>query len=180
MAIVNINLLSSDDLVKLIASVKTSGSRFDALVQKAAIQCVAQSIVHSNVTPANDLFNALPKGSRRDSLVAWFERHGNLAWMKAERKLAFFKAVEASAWTPEYAVEVGGNMWTTGTKAPEIKSTYDLEDEFGKVFDRLGKVMSDSTKTIEHRDLYAKLKAVYNNHIVGHVPANEPEVEAAA
>lgn len=180
MAIVNINLLNSDDLVKLIASVKTSGSRFDALVQKAAVQCVAQSIVHSNVTPANDLFNALPKGSRRDSLVAWFERHGNLAWMKAERKLAFYKAVEADAWTPEYAVEVQGNMWTTGTKAPEIKSAYDLEDEFGKVFDRLGKVMNDSTKEVAHRDLYAKLKAVYNQHIVSEHSANdEKEVIAA-
>jgi len=180
MAIVNINLLSSDDLVKLIASVKTSGSRFDALVQKAAIQCVAQSIVHSNVTPANDLFNALPKGSRRDSLVAWFERHGNMAWMKAERKIAFYKAVEVEAWTPEYAVEVGGNMWTTGTKAPEIKSSYDLEEEFGKVFDRLGKVMSDSTKEVAHRDLYAELKAVYNKHIVAGQSANdEKEVIAA-
>lgn len=180
MAIVNINLISSDDLVKLIASVKTSGAKFDALVQKAAVQCVAQSIVHSNVTPANDLFNALPKGARRDSLVAWFERHGNFAWMKAERKLVFYKAHEKDAWNADFSIDVSSNMWTTGTKAPEPKSAYDLEDEFGKVFDRLGKIMSDSTKNVEHRDLYAKMKAVYNQYVVEASPANDDAAAAVA
>lgn len=178
-----LKLMSVEDINKGINQVKTSGARFDALVQRIAVECVAQSIIHRNVTPGNDLFNALPKGSRRDSLVAWFERFGHFAWMKTEKKLAFFDA--KLEMTAAYFVEVRATHWTTGTKPAAIVSTYDLEKEFSKVLDRLGKIVSDSTKTIEHRDLYAKLRLTYNAYVAGHLQdvaandTNSPEAQAA-
>ena len=176
-----LKLMSVEDLNKGINSVKTSGARFDALVQRMAVECVAQSIVHRNTTPGNDLLNALPRGSRRDSLVAWFEKFGHFAWMKVEKKLAFFDAGQEM--TAAYYAEVRATSWTTGTKPAAIVSSYDLENEFGKVLDRLGKLVSDSTKTIEHKDLYAKLKATYTAYVVENFeePAsNEEQSQAAA
>lgn len=176
-----LKLMSAEEISKGIISVKTSGARFDALVQRMAVECVAQSIVHRNITLGNDLLNALPKGSRRDSLVAWFERFGHFAWMKTEKKLAFFDAGQEM--TAAYFAEVRATSWTTGTKPAAIVSSYDLETEFGKVLDRLGKLVNDSSKTIEHKDLYAKLKATYTAYVVENFaePAtNDDTIQAAA
>lgn len=166
MSVKKILIVEAAELDKMIVGVKTSGVRFDALVQRAAVQCVAQSILHGNTTPANALYEALPKGSRRDSLVAWFEKYGNFAWMKGERKLAYFKAKSAADWTDEYAAEVAASMWTTGTKPAEPKSVYDMEEEVSKFLDRMGKLAGDSTKNVKHKDLLDSLKKVYAAYVV--------------
>lgn len=175
-------VLEASAVSTLIASVKTSGARFDALVQRTATQCVAHSILHGNVNPANDLLNALPKGSRRDSMVAWFEKYGNMAWRKAEKRIDFFKVIDKAECTDAYLKEVSVSPWTSGTKPAAIVSTYDLEQEFGKVLDRMGKLVGDSSKTIEHADLYTKLKAAYTAYVVESyvAPANDEEEKVAA
>lgn len=175
-------VLEASAVSTLIASVKTSGARFDALVQRTATQCVAHSILHDNIDMGNDLLNALPKGSRRDSMVAWFEKFGNFAWMKGDKKLAFFKVVEKKDCDQAYLKEVSASPWTSGTKPAAIVSTYDLEQEFGKVLDRMGKLVWDSSKTIEHADLYTKLKAAYTAYVVESyvAPANDGEEQIAA
>lgn len=170
--------ISAADLSALIRNVKTSGTKYDALVQRAAAQCVLQSVVHRNVTPMNDLFESLPKGSRRDSLVAYFEKFGNAAWMKTEKKIAFFDA--DVDWTHEYSKTVAATMWTTGTKQAVIKSAYDLEDEFAKVLDRFEKLANDPSKNVGHPELLARMKAAYNAYVVDsfhNITSDNDEVE---
>ena len=178
----SLNIVAAEVLGKMIADVKRAGARFDALVQAAAFQCVAQSVLHRNILPGQDLLDSLPKGSRRDSLVAYFEKFGNFAWMKQDRKLAFYEAVGAAEWTADYASVARAFMWTSGTKPAAIVSAYDLDDLTGKFLDKIGKLVDDSTKEVRHRDLYAKLKAVYTAHVVeGFNPeAENDEVEKAA
>lgn len=153
-------------LSQAIGIIGKSGKILEAQVQAAAIQCIAQSIVHRNATPAQQLFEALPKGQRHDALVAYFEKFGNLAYSKAEKKVVFFdveKITDKSlVWTDTYADEVAAFHWTKGTKKPEPKSAWDVSEELGKLIERMTKLASDSTKDVKHKDLLAKVTEVVN------------------
>jgi hypothetical protein len=182
-ATVQFKLQSIEDLAKAINGIKTRGAKFDMDVQKAAVQCIAYSIKDRNVTPCNDLYDALPKGSRRDSLVSYFERFGNCAWMKDDKKIKFFDA--KLDWTPAYALEASAFMWTGAKKQAEIVSKYDVETEASKFFDRLEKILKDSTKTVQHRELYDELRKTYASYVMrGVIPVEEvvepTEIQLAA
>ena len=108
-----------------------SGKLLEKQIQVAAVQCIAQSIVHRNASPAMSLYEALPKGQRHDSLVAYFEKFGNLAYSKTEKKIVFFDVAkhtdqDALEWSQEYASEVNAFQWVNGTKKPEPKSAYEI------------------------------------------------------
>ena len=185
MAKLQFKLLDDKQLATAINSVKTSGARFDALVQSAAANCIAQSVLHNNATPANDLFHAMPKGSRRDSLAAYFEKFGNLGYLKADKKIVYYNAkLEKADWTPAYSLEVMAFPWTSGTKAADPKSTWDIEEEAQKFIDRMVKIAANSVNTVAHRDLIADLKNAYTSYVVRTsgtpAPANDTPTAATA
>jgi hypothetical protein len=131
------------------------------------VQCIAQSIVHRNASPAMSLYEALPKGQRHDSLVAYFEKFGNLAYSKTEKKVVFFDVAKhtdqaALEWSQEYASEVSAFQWVNGTKKPDPKSAYDVSEEVGKLLERLSKIAADSTKDVKNKALLDELVGVYN------------------
>jgi hypothetical protein len=127
-------------------------------VQTAAFECVAQSIVHRNITPAQQLLDVI--GSHlKPVLVAYFERFGNIAWMKAESRVAFYEVKvnarhEASKILTEkgeremadgallflsdrYAKVVREFAWIKAKKEIEPKSVFDAADEIDKTLTRL-------------------------------------------
>lgn len=156
----------SNILMQAIGVIGKSGKVLEAQVQAAAVQCIAQSVLHRNATPAASLYEALPKGQRHDALAAYFEKFGNLAYSKVEKKIVFFDVEKMTDkmldWTDTYAAEVTTFHWTNGTKKPEPKSSYDVAEEIGKLIERLTKLSSDSTKDVKHKDLLAKVTDVVN------------------
>lgn len=159
-------LWESNILMQAIGIIGKSGKVLESQIQAAAVQCIAQSVIYRNSTPAQSLYEALPKGQRHDSLVAYFEKFGNLAYSKAEKKIVFFdveKVLDKTLdWTDIYAAEVVAFHWTNGTKKPEPKSAYDVAEELGKLIERLTKLSSDSTKDVKHKDLLAKVTETMN------------------
>lgn len=158
-------------LMQAIGIIGKSGKVLEAQVQAAAVQCIAQSILHRNATPAAELYTALPKGQRHDSLAAYFEKFGNLAYDKGEKKIVFFDCEKLADkkldWTDEYATQVGAFHWTNGTKKPEPKSAWDVAEELNKLIERMTKITSDSVKAekVKHKDLLdevIKVVSAYN------------------
>lgn len=180
-------LMDMSELSKLIGQIGRQKVQLQESIQHAAIQCVAQSIVHRNVTPAIELFNNCEGALRRDSLVAFFERYGNIAYMskakKDEPKLAFyevkigaahaamravdddgkcdFKVGDKLGWTDNYELVVKAADWTKAKKEAEIKSEHDLFAEAQKFIARIGKLAADTQANVKGRGLVDVLYKAY-------------------
>lgn len=82
-------------LKQLITRIRTSGNKVDAMIQEAALACILQAEQHGNVQPANDLWQALPNGSRRNALGVYLIQFGkfriNTGKNKDEQRFRFNK-----------------------------------------------------------------------------------------
>lgn len=61
-----------------ILSISKRGARLDADIQAAGLAIIAHVGEHGDITLANKLFIAMPKGSRRNSLALWLVTFGKL------------------------------------------------------------------------------------------------------
>ena len=151
-------LMEASVLSKEIAAIGKQKVNFENRVQKAATECIGQSVVHRNATPAMQLFDALSGSVRRDALVAFFEKFGQLMWSTADKKLVFLdRTKDKLAWTDEYRNEVATTMWHTLKKETPPKSVYDAAKEIGDTIDRL---LKKRVKGIEIKNIGA-LNAVH-------------------
>ena len=62
------------DIVAAIADISVTGKKLDLMIWIAAASVVAHIEEHGDVTLANDLVAAMPKGSRVNALIAYFEK----------------------------------------------------------------------------------------------------------
>lgn len=150
--------MKSDALSKLIGAIGKRKVALDKAVQDAAVQCVAQSIEHRNATPGMQLFDALGTSSRRDALVSYLEAFGNFAWNKVEKKLAF--ADNARELSDEHMEKATVTLWFTMKKEPVIVSTFDADEAFDKLIDRVRK-MSKRGVTIINGEVLAVMEKAY-------------------
>ena len=67
------NIKELNSKIKLI---RTNGAKLDALIQEAAIGCIEHAAEHGDVRPANQLWEAMPNGSRRNALGMYLCQYG--------------------------------------------------------------------------------------------------------
>ena len=168
-------LTSMPVLMAAIGQIGRNSVKLEAQIQFVAVQCIAQSIVHRNSTPARELYENLPKGYRHDALAAFFEKFGNLAYAapagSTKKTIVFYDVEKMSTkgekreWTQAWELECEMFMWTGGTVKKEPKSVYDVESDIAAVLDRLTKVASDPTKTLKHKDLLDKMVSAYKAYV---------------
>lgn len=149
-----IKLVAGADLSKLIGSIGKAKVKLDAAIQVAAVSCIAQSVLHRNVTPANELYDVLSKSHRRDSLLMMFEKFGHMAWSKVEGRILFDKVradgAKAVQWNDKYAESLP--MWYDAKKEPAAQSVYDFDKEFEKFLERASQ-MAKKVPDFRGRDL---------------------------
>lgn len=154
---IQLSFMGDQQYTKLVSMIGKRGMQVHALIQSAAVQAVMFSIEHRQPQRANQLLTAMTSGSRKDALVAYLERFGNLAWVKAEKKLAFFDAKRV--WTQEYATEVAGFDWAKAKAEPVIKSVYDVTDALDKLIDSAHRAVK-SGKQIIGSEVLSELESV--------------------
>lgn len=158
-------IMESTELTKLIGTIGKKSVALTGLIQTAAVECIAQSIVHRNATPAQQLYEAVGTTVRRDSLVKYFELWGNLAWSKQEKRVMFFDVEKIigtkMVWDAEYAAKVTSNHWTAAKKEAAPVSKYDVSEEIDKLLERLHKLQKKGA-TIAHADLLLRIEQAYN------------------
>lgn len=169
------------ELSKLIGSIGKRKVALDKAVQDAAVQCVAQSIVHRNATPAMSLFDALAGSMRRDALVKYLEMFGNLAWNKSEKKLEF-KDLERPTAGEEFEKHMAAavdTVWYTVKKESPIKSQFDAEEVIERAIDGLHKAAKRGA-TILHRDALEVVERAYAQFKAAQLQAEtSPELSEA-
>lgn len=123
-------LLESAQFSALVGKIGRTQAALTADIQTAAINAVAHSILHGNVMPAFQLYGAMGKSLRKDSLVAWLEKYGYLAWSKMDKKFLFDK--RDYKFDDNYAEVLAGDPWNTAIRQPEPVSKFDIDAMFDK------------------------------------------------
>ena len=102
--------------------IRTNGAKLDALIQEAALGCIEHAAEHGDVRPANQLWDAMPNGSRRNALGMYLCQYGamrvNTGKDKDQARFKFKKDFETDI-TKARAV-----MWHS------FKPERDLAEEF--------------------------------------------------
>ena len=109
-------------LSRKIKLIKTNGAKLDKCIQDAAIGCIEHAAEHGDVRPANQLWDAMPNGSRRNALGMYLVEYGairiNTGKDKEQSRFKFKKDFETDI-TAASAV-----MWYN------FKPEKDLAEEF--------------------------------------------------
>lgn len=174
-------LVSASALAGMIGSIGKRKVALDKAVQDAAVQCVAQSIVHRNATPAMELFAAMAGSMRRDALVVYLERFGNLGWSKDEKKLSFKdnQRPKEGAEFESHMASATDTVWYTLKKESPIKSVFDADEVIAATFDKLHKAAKRGAK-IENIEVLHTLESVYAQYKAAQLQAEtDPVVQEA-
>jgi hypothetical protein len=172
-------LMHTEALSKAIASIGKRGASLNKDIQTAAVAAVGYSVLHGDVTFGNRLLDALGTWTRKDALVAFFEKYGNFAWMKQDKKLVFYKAIEGMTEKEfeEYAETLP--QWDSAKRPPQIVSKYDVAAEFDKFLKRMEKLREDGTIELRNKALLDVLEdttAKYHARLVLGTAADESQV----
>lgn len=159
-------LKSISELSKVIASIKSSGARLDKAIQSASVNAIGYSVLHNDIRPANDLYNAMPNGSRRASLVAYLEKHGNLCYMTTEKRFAFFENNNAQ-FDDLTEKELLSTPWHEAKKEV-ITSEYDVDKSFARFIKQVEKALADGVevKGIEKFKVLKEANAKYESELI--------------
>lgn len=99
-AVIKPQNLTAKQIDDAIANIASRGKKLDDFIQQTALSIILHIDNHGDISKANMLFNAMPKGSRRNALAEWFIRFGKLKVSKAEDKkvnpFAFNKKAETN------------------------------------------------------------------------------------
>lgn len=159
------NLMDVGTLARHTATLKSQRARSDGLVQEIALQCIAQSIVHRNITPGRDLLDALGKGSRKDALVKYLELFGNFSWDRKENNLVFHDAGLKPANLDEQMDKAAKMSWYEAKKEPKIVSVYDAETIISKALDMVKKKLKDADVTVKNVEVFDEVLAAYHSAV---------------
>ena len=137
-------LHTAEVLQQKISAVGKSAGELQSAIQEVAVQAVGYSIEHSDIRFGQKLFDVLPNGVRRQSLVAYLEKHGNFAYSKEEKCFKFFKGLGEPREFDETALMA--ISWATATKET-IVSSYDLELIMTKAIKAMEKAFKENEKS---------------------------------
>jgi hypothetical protein len=164
------NLMTADAFNKLCDQVKKRIQLTEAQLQQLAVTAIGYSILQNDVQPANRLFLILGRSQRRDSMVQYLERHGQIAWMKTEDKFAFYKR-EGLTFNPDTLM---GLKWYEAKKENPIVSEWDLQAEFDKFMKKVTTKIQDGTIKVDNAQLFEYLnRASAEYSATQHVDAAE-------
>lgn len=133
-------ITSAADINKAIASIANRGAKLDGDIQLAGLSVLAHATAHGDVTLADKLVAAMPKGSRKLALVEWMLAFGQLSLLdKKVDKDAIaagrvFKFDKSKAHDQVGAV---GKLWHEFRKEVAVQDAFDAQGAVRSVLQRL-------------------------------------------
>lgn len=132
----NIKELSSK--IKLI---RTNGAKLDALIQEAALGCIEHAAEHGDVRPANQLWEAMPNGSRRNALGMYLVQYGamrvNTGKDKEQARFKFQKDFETDI------TAASAMMWYSFKPEKDLAEEFNLHGKLQSLLKSYNKALSD-------------------------------------
>ena len=121
--------------------IKSNGAKLDALIQEAAIGCIEHAAEHGDVRPANQLWDAMPNGSRRNDLGMYLVEYGamrlNTGKDKEQARFKFNKEFETDV-TKARAV-----MWYSFKPEKDLAEEFNLSSKLQALLKAYNKALSD-------------------------------------
>ena len=132
------NIKELSNKIKLI---KTSGAKLDARIQEAAIGCIEHAHEHGDARPANQLWDAMPNGSRRNALGMYLVEYGairiNTGKDKDQARFRFQKDFETDL-TAARAV-----MWYSFKPEKDLAEEFNLSGKLQSLLKAYNKALSE-------------------------------------
>ena len=121
--------------------IKTNGAKLDALIQDVAIGCIEHAAEHGDVRPANQLWEAMPNGSRRNALGMYLVEYGairvNTGKDKEQARFKFQKDFETDI-TKARAV-----MWYSFKPEKDLAEEFNLSGKLQSLLKAYNKALSE-------------------------------------
>jgi hypothetical protein len=99
-------LTTKTAILAAISDISVTGKKLDQMIWVAAVSVTAHAEKHGDVTLANTLVEAMPKGSRVNALLGFLEAFGKFTYDEENKKLGFDKSkttdidgAQAQSWT---------------------------------------------------------------------------------
>jgi len=125
------------------------------------------------------LFEALPKGGRKQAFVKYMETYGPFAFSTQAKKFGFFKR---DGLVFDGAALIEGQQWHETIKE-EVVSTLDVEDMVAKMLKRIEAAVKKDPQSVKGMDLYSAVSAAvaeyHSTSIAGDDDVELPAVKAA-
>jgi hypothetical protein len=145
------SLIPQADLIKKIGSIGKAAAKLTRDIQEAAVNAVGYSIIHGDITIGQRLYEALGSGVRRQSLVSFFEKHGQFCWSASDKMFKFYK-VEGIKFDYDALM---GSPWEEAKKESVI-SDLDVEDMVKRMIKRIENAIEKGV-AVKNKDLYSDL-----------------------
>ena len=79
------------DLVAAIEDIRSTGKKLDSMIWVAGVSVLAHIDQHGDISLAQSLVDAMPKGSRVNALIAFMEKFGKVRYDATKKALVFAK-----------------------------------------------------------------------------------------
>lgn len=152
-------VMGKDELKKEIVQIGKAGARLNTRIQSAALNAIYYSIAEGYIHYGNMLYLSMNAGQRRNSLVAFLEKHGKFEWSKEQKEFIFKKRDDVTADSVKEITE----QWHDAIKEPVIKSMYDFDADAVKFIKRMEKAIMDKA-TIKNIELFDYISAAVNQY----------------
>jgi hypothetical protein len=138
-------LLESTQFKALVGKIGRTQATLTADIQVAAVQAVAHSILHGNIMPASQLYGAMGKSMRKDSLLAWLETYGCVVWSTVDKVMKYDTTRKGKMeFDDEVAEVLLATPWNTAVRQPEAVSKFDIDQMFDKFLAKCRKIAKDA------------------------------------
>ena len=121
--------------------IRTNGAKLDALIQDVAIGCIEHAAAHGDVRPANQLWEAMPNGSRRNALGMYLCQYGairvNTGKDKEQARFKFKKDFETDA------IAARAVMWYSFKPEKDLAEEFNLSGKLQSLLKAYTKALSD-------------------------------------
>lgn len=142
------------DIEYAIGIIKAKGEQFDLAVQEVQLSVLHHADKHGDITLFEGLFNALPKGSRRNALAEHAVKYGciavNLDADPKKRKAKPFLHVKGKATD---LVGAAAEPWFEMSPEKPVDMAFDFKAQLLALLKKADKAANDPLKTFEGRDL---------------------------
>lgn len=147
----------------VLTQIKRVGKLTSDLIQRAAMFAIYQSIAFRNSTPACNLYLAMPEGTRRNALAAYFELHGNLAYLKGDKRkpIQFFDVEDMTGNAITFnETLLSDNPWHKAAPEVDHTSAWDVKEKLDKLLTSLERAVKNHEREVTHKELIAKVREV--------------------
>lgn len=151
---VKIAFTGKADIERAVAVIKVRGEEFDQAVQMVQISVLNHAELHGDITLFEALFNALPKGSRRNALAEHASKYGKITVnLDADPKKRKAKPFLYDRAKTTDLVGAEAEPWFEMSPEKPVDLAFDFQAQLLALLKKADKAANDPTKTFVGKDL---------------------------